>query len=115
MSLKEKTIVTGVVIGAVVLTVLILGLSYQILVLNSQKEIAKIGLEKIVMENKSDEANDKKTTECLDKAKDTYTTRWNEACKRKGDKDKCALPPEQAKFYDSVYKDLRSECISRYK
>ena len=102
----------------VVLTLLVSGTYYVAVQLPAQQiaEAELLKIESLKQEGREKEIN---LNFCLDEARLVYSDRWKSACVRLGRKTDedgwCGLPSEQAKHYDSEYKNLREECLARYK
>mgnify|MGYP001579399295 CR=1 FL=1 len=80
---------------------------------------AETELEKERLQTQEKQEKENKLTECLEQARNSYAKRREKSCKKLNeeiDEDgNCWLPSDMISYYESVYKDLREECLKRYK
>lgn len=107
------------IFGVCVVLIVVAGITYYLVVQLPAKQLAETELAKFELLNQEIQVKEEKLDLCLEEARSKYKERWNSACERLGrksdDGDNCGLPSEQAKHYDSEYKNLRNECLARYK
>ena len=122
VSMKKILIPSGIVAALICLA----GITYYFAVHIPAKQRAELYLmqaetelekEKLQIQEKQEKEN--KLTECLEQARAGFNERWEKSCKtlnRKIDEDGgCSLPSDMASYYDSEHKNLREECLKRYK
>lgn len=122
VSMKKILILSGIGIALICLA----GITYYLAIHLPAKQRAELYLmqaetelekERLQIQEKQEKEN--KLTECLEQARTGSSERWEKSCKtlnRKIDEDgSCSLPSDMASYYDSEYKNLREECLKRYK
>lgn len=96
-----------------------MGFVYYLVVQLPNIKIAKLDLERVQLTASEDKDEEEKINACLEESLSRYRDRWQKNCEslgRKLDEDgRCGLPSTLVSHLDSEYKNLRDECIERYK
>lgn len=120
--MKKILILAGIGVGLIFFA----GITYYLAIHLPAKQRAELYLmqaetelekEKLQIQEKQEKEN--KLTECLEQARNSYGERREKSCKKLNERideeGNCWLPSDMVSYYESRYKDLREECLKRYK